>query len=94
MVRSPRLLILRILAVIILFLSVLSMPFWLTFILALAGMLYFSYFVEAVALFLLSDLIYGVPEAKFFNMVFISFIIAIVMLLIIESVKKKLRFRN
>ena len=82
----------RILASIILLLSVLFMPFWLTAILALAGMIYFRYFVEAVGLLLLSDMLYGLPVNKFFDIVFVSFIFGIVTLFIVEFVKKKLKF--
>ncbi|OGI60840.1 hypothetical protein A2814_03450 [Candidatus Nomurabacteria bacterium RIFCSPHIGHO2_01_FULL_38_19] len=83
---------LRILASVILLISVLFFPFWLSVILALAATVYFSYFLEAVALFLLSDLLYGVKETKFFDTVFVSFIVASILLVIIELVKKKLKF--
>jgi hypothetical protein len=84
---------LRILASIILLFSILFLPFWMSVIWALAGMVYFSFFWEAVFLFLLSDLLYGVPEPKFFNMVFVSSILTFVCLATLELLKKKLRFR-
>jgi len=68
------------------------MPFWISVILALAGMIYFPLFWEAIILFLLSDLLYGVAEAKFFGMVFVSFIFSAIVLMIIETMKKKLKF--
>jgi hypothetical protein len=68
------------------------MPFWVSVILALALMIYFNVFWEAVILFLLSDLLFGVREAKFNNMVFVSFILSTFVLIIIEIVKKKLKF--
>jgi len=83
---------LRILAFIVLLLSILFMPFWVSVILALAGMIYFSIFWEAVILFLLSDLLYGAREAKFSGVVFISFILSLVVLIIIEFMKKKIKF--
>jgi len=86
--------ILRILASIILLLSVLFMPFWVSAILALAGMAYFPFFLEAVFLFFLSDLLYGVPEPRLFNIVFVSFILALTCFIIIELLKNKLRFRD
>ncbi|MCX6751726.1 MAG: hypothetical protein NT161_03125 [Candidatus Nomurabacteria bacterium] len=67
------------------------MPFWVSVILALAGMIYFSFFWEGVALFFLSDLLYGTSEARFFNIFFISTIISFIVLIIIELSKKKLR---
>jgi hypothetical protein len=70
------------------------MPFWLSVVLALAGMMYFSLFVEAVFLLLLSDVLYGAQEPKYFNMVFVSFIGGLVAFIIIELFKKKLRFQK
>ncbi len=84
--------ILRILASVLLLFSILFMPFGVSVVLALAGMVYFSKFFEATVLFLLSDLLYGVKEVKFFDMIFISFIVSVLVLLIIEILKKKLKF--
>jgi len=81
----------RILASFLLLFSVLFMPFWVSVILALAGMIYFSRFFEAPVLFLLSDSLFGAKEARFNGMVFISFIIVAIVLIIIEIVKKKTR---
>ena len=83
---------LRILASILLLFSVLFLPFWVSAILALAGMFYFSVFWEAVVLFLLSELLYGAGEAKFHGAVFVSFITSLAVLIIIEIIKKKLKF--
>jgi hypothetical protein len=85
---------LRILAFLVLLFSILFMPLWVSVILAFAGMIYFDVFLEAVLLFLLSDLLYGVREAKFSGGVFISFFIAVIVLIIIEVVKRKLKFYN
>ncbi|MFH1201002.1 MAG: hypothetical protein V1484_01585 [bacterium] len=84
--------ILRITSSILLLFSILFMPFGVSAILALAGMIYFPKFFEAVLLFLLSDLLYGAKEAKFSGMLFISFILATMVLIIIEIFKKKLKF--
>ena len=83
---------LRILASVLLLFSVLFMPFWVSVLLALAGMIYFSVFWEAVVLFLLSDLLYGAGEAKFHGAVVVSFVSAIIAIIAIEIVKKKLKF--
>ena len=85
--------ILRILAAFILLFSILFLPFWMSVVLALAGMAYFSFFLEAVFLFFLSDLLYGAPEPKLFNMVFVSFFSAFVCFIILELLKRKLRLR-
>ncbi|MBI2627629.1 hypothetical protein HYW72_01730 [Candidatus Nomurabacteria bacterium] len=84
---------LRIISGILLLISVLFMPFWVSVVLALIGMAYFSFFLEAVFLFFLSDLLYGTPEPKFFNVVFVSFIAAFICFIILELLKKQLRFR-
>ena len=83
--------IVRILASLVLLISVLFWPFWISIILALAGMIYFSFFWESVVLFLLSDLLFGASEAKFFNILFISTIISLIVLIVIELLKKKIR---
>ncbi|MEK7081273.1 MAG: hypothetical protein AAB902_02710 [Patescibacteria group bacterium] len=83
---------LRILASVLLLFSILFMPFWVSVILALAGMIYFAIFWEVVVLLLLSDLLYGVKEAKFSNVIFISFIVSILVLVLLEFLKRKLKF--
>ena len=83
----------RILAFLILLISILAFPLWVSAILALLGMMYFYFFIEAVILFLISDLLYGVPELKFFNIVFVSFFASLVIFIILKLLKKKLRFK-
>lgn len=83
--------VLRILASLILLLSILFMPFWVSVILALVSMVYFSFFWESLVLFFLSELLYGVNEIRSSNIFFISFILPSITLLIVEFLKKKLR---
>jgi len=83
---------LRILASVILLVSIIFMPFWVSIVLALAGMIYFAVFWEAAVLFLLSDLLFGVKEAKFSGLIFISFVAAAMVLIMVEIVKKRLKF--
>lgn len=83
---------LRFIASIVLLFSILSMPLWVSFVLALLGIIYFSFFIEAIIIFLLLDLLYGIPQLKFFNIVFVSSIITFICLVILELLKKKLRF--
>jgi hypothetical protein len=85
---------LRILACITLLFSILFMPLWVSVILAFAGMVYFPTFFEAVILFLLSDTLYGVSAAKYHGLVFVSFFVFLLALIIIELFKKKLKFYN
>ena len=81
----------RIVAVLILLFSVLYMPFWLSMILILGAIAYFSYFIEGVILFLIIDLLYGVIEVKLFNIPFILFIASSSILFLVELLKSKLR---
>ncbi|MFA5791598.1 MAG: hypothetical protein WC884_01005 [Candidatus Paceibacterota bacterium] len=55
-------------------------------------MIFNKIFWEALPLFLLSDLLYGVKEIKFHDMIFISFFVSIIVLILIELLKKKLKF--
>jgi len=84
--------ILRILVGFLLLFSILFMPLWVSVILALAGMVYFSKFFEATVLFFLSDLLYGTKEIRGLPIVFASFVTAVIVLIIIEFLKKKLKF--
>jgi hypothetical protein len=81
----------RILASAILLFSILFLPFYISIILAIAFMIYFSFFWEAVVLFLISDLLYGARESRFLHITVISFFIAIFLILICEFLKKKLK---
>lgn len=83
--------VIRILSFFILLTSILYLPFWVSVILILGAMVFFSYYWEGVIIFFLSDLLYGVKEIKFFNLYFISLILSFALLLIIEFIKKKIR---
>lgn len=85
---------LRISIVLILLISILYLPFWLSLIIAISAMAYFSFFWEAVLLFFISDLIYGAQEAKFSYEIYISLLISITSLLMIEIIKNKLRLEK
>jgi len=75
-----------------LLISVLFLPLWLSLLLALAGMFYFPIFLEGLVLLLLSDLLYGVEEARFLNITFVSLVMGGVALILVEFLKKKLKF--
>lgn len=81
----------RIIAILLLLLSILFLPFYISIILTALMMLYFSIFWESVTLFLLSDLLFGVKTEKFFGINFASFIVSVIVLLVLEVIKKKLR---
>lgn len=84
---------LRILASVIILLSLLFAPFWLSVLLILGAMIYFSFYWEGITLLFISDLLYGTQESRFFEITIFSTIIAFVTLITIEYLKKKLKFR-
>ncbi|MFZ2072453.1 MAG: hypothetical protein WA101_03100 [Minisyncoccia bacterium] len=84
----------RISASIILLFSILFMPFWLSVLLALLGIIYFPFFLEAIFLLLISDLLFGTREAQFSNTIFISLIVSTVFFILVEIIKRKMRFYN
>jgi len=86
--------ILRVISFFILLLSILFLPFWISVILALAGMIYFHIFWEAILLFFLSDLLYGINASKNSPLILISFFVSIIVLVIIELIKTRLNFYN
>lgn len=81
----------RIIAVIFLAYSMIFLPFWFSVVFSLLAMLYFHFFIEAVLLFLISDLIYGAREPKLFGLVFVSSMIVLVCFISLELLKKKFR---
>jgi hypothetical protein len=83
---------LRILVFIMLLFSVLYLPFWISAILALTGILLFDFFWEGTIAMLISDLLYGVRESKLSSFVFVSFLITVVAVVLAEFFKKKMRF--
>lgn len=84
--------VLRVLASVVLLLSVLYLPFWVSVILALGAMIYFPAFWEAAVIFLISDALYGAPTDRFFGFTFASFTFALALLGAAEILKRKLRF--
>lgn len=83
---------LRISVSILSLLAILFAPFYVSVILIISIMFYFSKYYEGVFLFLLSDLLYGVKNLQNHPPIFISFFSSIVVLIIIEILKKKLKF--
>lgn len=86
--------VLRIFASIILFISVLFMPFWLTVFLVTLGIIYFNYFWEGVAWLLLSNLLYGVSKVGLFDKTLIALFGSVIILMAVEVIKKKLNYRR
>lgn len=72
--------------------SVIFFPFYISLIVAVVGMFLFANYWEAILGFFISDLIYGLGKNNFLNTYFASFLLAIFLLLLVELLKKKLKF--
>ncbi len=81
----------RITADIILLLSVLFLPWWVTIILALALTFYFEFYYEFIIAAILIDMLYGVPQEWSFNLPLEYSIFSIVVFMLIQWVKTRLR---
>lgn len=68
------------------------MPFWLSLLITFFAIVYFPFYFESVFLFLISDFIFGIKSDRFFNIMFISGVVAFLSVVIIEFSKKKIRF--
>jgi hypothetical protein len=71
---------------------VLYLPFWVSVLLGLFGIIKFPWFFEGVLAFLLSDLLYGAHELRFSGIIYISFLISFLILICWELLKKQLKF--
>ena len=91
MLSTRNLLIYRILFTAFILVSALFWPFWISLILLIAGMGIFNIYIEGVVIFLLIDLLYGAEVAKFGNFTFMMFSISVLMLILVEFLKKKIR---
>lgn len=82
----------RILAILLLFFSTLFFPFWMTTILGIGAMAYFPKFWEIILIALVVDLLYAVPEVQFYGTVHATTIGTAATLLLVEFLKKKLKY--
>lgn len=82
----------RIIFDLLLLLSVLFGPFWLSVILALAGFFLFPKFWEGVILLFLSDLLFGIKTPGFWGMPYVSIFIGAIAFGLVEYLKKHIRF--
>jgi len=70
------------------------MPFWVSIILALAGMIIFDIFIEGVVLMFLVDLFYGIHSVRFGGNIFIYLVSFSVLLALIEFLKVKMKVNS
>ncbi|MDQ3075651.1 MAG: hypothetical protein M3Q34_00795 [bacterium] len=82
---------LRIAYSILFLLSILFAPILVSIILALLGMIYFDLYLEAPFFLLLSDLLYGVTEVRYYGVPFVSFLGTALVFVVIQLSKKQLK---
>ncbi|MEJ0002214.1 MAG: hypothetical protein WDN09_03520 [bacterium] len=63
-----------------------------TAVLVLFGMIYFRFYIEGIVALAILDLLYGVGAPRFFNVTFVTSIVAVFVFVIVEAAKKKLKF--
>lgn len=85
---------LRIIFFILLLFSVIWMPLWFSIILALIGIVRFSFFWEATFLFFLSDLLLGINKSEFHGVFIVSTVLSFLVIIIAEFLKKKVKSSN
>ena len=73
--------------------SILFLPFWVSVLLAIVGMVFFPSYLEAILGLFISDLLYGVPEARYFDLTFVSLILSVILFLAIQFLKKRSMFQ-
>jgi len=83
----------RIICDIGLFLGIFFLPWWGTAILAFIFMILFKRFWEGVIAMLFIDSLYSLPTSKFYGHFGIFIVSAIILLLIIENLKTRIRFK-
>ena len=82
----------RVIANIFLFLSVLFLPWWMTAIFIIAALFIFKNFYEAIAWGFFGDLLYGISIAAFFNFGLFLTLGAGTIFFIVEFLKKRIRY--
>jgi len=81
----------RLLFDIIVALSLFIAPWWLSVILALFGLFYFSFFIEFIMVGFIFDSLFGVRLQSFFNFYFIYTTAFGLFFILVESLKNRLR---
>ena len=77
----------KIIAALILFISLLWAPFWLTVLLALSSMVFIKRFWPAIAIMALGDFIYGIGPNRFLVFPVIMFAFSLVFYFLIERLR-------
>jgi len=81
----------RVIADIVIFFSILYTPFWLTLLALIGAAFYFRSYYELIGGGILIDMLYGTPLVKFFDVSFITTIITVSLYFIIDRIKQNIR---
>ena len=82
----------RCIAGVLLFISVVVFPWWVSFVAALVLLFYCNRYYEAICAAFVFDLLYGVPLPMFFSFSFLFTLIMAVLFFVIEFLKPYLKF--
>lgn len=82
----------RVIFTILLLFSMLFLPFWISAILALIGIFYFDFYLEAFVIFLLADLLYSTTQTRFLELSFINALVVSLVIILGEFVKRNSKF--
>lgn len=82
----------RVLAFAILVSSIFFAPWWCSFALYIVGLFLFERYFEGIFALLLIDLLYGIPEDKFYNFPLVSTLFATIFYFVISWLKRRLSF--
>ena len=82
----------RILSSALLFISVLYFPWWLSVSISVVLCFIFNRYFEGLALAFLYDSLYRGPEAGLFNIVYEAFLLSIILFILIELSKTRIKF--
>jgi|JI10StandDraft_1071094.scaffolds.fasta_scaffold13678_7 uncharacterized membrane protein len=77
----------RIGAVVLLILSFIALPFWVTLVLTVFFLYVFDYFAEGVIIFFLADISYAVPLERFYGFEYTLTAIALLLFLLSLIIK-------
>lgn len=75
-------------ATLILVVSAVLFPWWLTAVLSFSGLFLFKKYIEAVLIMIFLDVLYGFPEVPYFT------IVGLIVFVVIEIFKKSLLVYN
>ena len=70
------------------------MPFWVTGLLVLFGIIYFKLYWEGVVVLLISDFFFGTSEIRYGNITYISSLASLVILVIAEMIKNRMNLKD